>query len=50
MIGRPSEVKRRRLLEVCLALVLVLGLASILIGEGHQPVQLSGRLLAADAR
>ncbi|WP_428376838.1 hypothetical protein [Lichenicoccus sp.] len=43
-------MKRRRLVEVCLALALVFGVAAVLVGQGHQPLQLSGRLLAASTQ
>ncbi|WP_171034229.1 hypothetical protein [Lichenicoccus roseus] len=49
MLGRSPEVKRRRLVEVCLALAIVLGLAAITVGEGQKPLLLSGRLLSSTA-
>ena len=50
MIGRATEVKRRRIVEVRLALAIVVGLTLVLVGQGHQPLLLSGRLLAAAAQ
>ncbi len=42
--------RRRRLVELCLALVVLFGVSAALLGQGHHPLVLSGGLLASDAR
>jgi len=45
--GSPAH-RRRRWIELCLALLMTVGVSAVLLGEGHHPVRLSGGLLATN--
>jgi hypothetical protein len=40
--------KRRRLIEACLAVMVLGGVSAALLGQGHHPAVLSGGLLGRD--
>ena len=42
--------RRRRLVELGLAVVVLCGVSAALLAEGHHPLVFSGGLLASDAR
>ena len=50
MSGSFPTRRRRRLVEVLLATMLVCGLSAVLLTRGHHPVTLSGGLLAAETQ
>jgi len=46
MDGRLLLRRRRRLVEACLALIVLCGISLAMVGQGHHPLVLSGGLLS----
>lgn len=47
MVEGTAAHRRRRRLELFLAIAMVFGVSAVLLGEGHHPLRLSGGLLSS---